>query len=531
MAAGGEGLGVSGAVLALPGEERAPARVGLRRVTRSPVVPWLVLALMLVAALGIRMYRLDEPPLNFHATRQYRSLLIARGYYYEGLESVPAWKRHVAHVTRERQGVLEPPVIERLVAAAYRLAGGERFWIPRMLSSLLWLGGGVALWLIALRMGGSGGALLAAGVYLFLPFAVVASRSFQPDPLMVFLVLTATWLLLRHAERATPLRLGLAAAVAAAAVLVKPVAAFPVLTAFALLEIGRGGVRALVRPGAVAFLVASLAPALVFYGQGMAGSGTLREQARSSWLPALVLDPFFWQGWRLNVEDVIGLPLLVGALVGVLVCRWGPASQLLLGLWAGYALFCLAFSYHIATHDYYHLLLVPIVALSLAPLAGLVERGLRRADGSMAPVRRLGLAAVVALALLGGALETRTRMVARSGLEDQPRVAAEIGERVGHSTNTVYLSSDYGLSLEYHGFLAGRPWPLSSDLEWERLAGEANVDAATRFEREYAPRAPEYFIVADQRELERQPDLKAFLAKHFAPLASTDRYQVFDLRR
>lgn len=529
MAAAGEGPGAPGVTLGL-GEDRVRAGP-LLRVAGSPLVPCLLLGLMLVGALGIRMYRAAEPPLNFHATRQYRSLLIARGYYYDHLETKPAWRRQVAQVAKERQGVLEPPVIELLVAWAYRLAGGEAFWIPRMISSLLWLGGGVVFYLVALRMAPAGGALLATGVYLFLPFGVVASRSFQPDPLMVLLVLMAIWLLLRHAERGTAPRLGLAAVAAAAAILVKPVAVFPVLASFAFLEAGGGGARALLQPRVAAFVLAAGAPTLGFYSWGMLAAGTLRDQARASWLPGLVMDPFFWRGWRANVEDVIGLPLLVVALVGVLVCRAGLPCRLLLGLWTGYGSFCLAFSYHIATHDYYHLMLIPIVALSLAPVTAFMARALQGPDGSIPLARRLGLAGVVVLALLWGTMEARARLTARSGLEDQARIAAEIGERVSHSTNTIYLSSDYGLALEYHGYLAGRPWPLLSDLEWERLAGEPPRSAAARFRSEYAPHTLDYFIVVDQREFERQPDLKEFLTQHFPLLVSTDRYRIYDLRR
>ncbi len=43
-------------------------------------------------------------------------------------------------------------------------------------------------------------------------------------------------------------------------------------------------------------------------------------------------------------------------------------------LWAGYALFGLYFNYHISTHDYYSLPLIPIAALSLAPAGRLVLR-------------------------------------------------------------------------------------------------------------------------------------------------------------
>jgi len=48
-----------------------------------------LLAVLFVIALGLRFYQIGEPPLDFHATRQYRSLLIARSFYYESLTTLP----------------------------------------------------------------------------------------------------------------------------------------------------------------------------------------------------------------------------------------------------------------------------------------------------------------------------------------------------------------------------------------------------------------------------------------------------------
>jgi hypothetical protein len=51
------------------------------------------------AALGIRLYHLNQPPLNRHAIRQYRSLLIARSYYYDSQAALPAWKKSIATIS------------------------------------------------------------------------------------------------------------------------------------------------------------------------------------------------------------------------------------------------------------------------------------------------------------------------------------------------------------------------------------------------------------------------------------------------
>ena len=133
---------------------------------------------------------------------------------------------------------------------------------------------------------------------------------------------------------------------------------------------------------------------------------------------------------------------------------------------------------------------------------------------------RIALACVLTLALLLGLVVARASLLS-PGYENEVRVAEEIGELVQHSTNTVYLAADYGLSLEYHGELSGRPWPLASDLEWERLAGVPVPEAGTRFHKLFADEPPQYFIVEEMSELDQQQDLKQFLLllKDYAVLA------------
>jgi hypothetical protein len=209
------------------------------------------------------------------------------------------------------------------------------------------------------------------------------------------------------------------------------------------------------------------------------------------------------------------------------VWRHRGARAAVVGLWAGYGAFCLAFAYHVATHDYYHLPLVPIVALSLGPPVAVLARRVVRTNR---PWPWRAAAAALGLALVAGAA---ARGVARAGAgadPAEPRTAAEIGAVVRHTPRAVVLAADYGGALEYHGRLAGWPWPLASDLEWERLAGVPPLGAEERFRRWFAPLAPEYFVVADRRELDGQPDLAAFLAGRYPVVASAERYVVFDLR-
>jgi len=503
---------------------------GLRATTGALSISrhGLILGLLLVVAAGVRLYGIADPPLSFHATRQYRSLLIARGHYYAGLTGLPDWKRHVAEVNMDRQGVLEPPVGEYLTSIGYRVFG-ESYWLPRTLSVVFWLVGAILLWRIGARLLDRRAGLLAAAVYLFLPFGVVASRSFQPDPLMLMLVLAGVLSMLRFRDDPSGRRLFGTAALSAMAVFVKPAAIFLLLAVFVAQSIHRHGKeRFLVDRSLWAYVAVALLPVVGYYlVYGIVLSGDLETQTHLV-LPAFVLDPSFWRGWLGNVRAVVGLPLLIGSLLGAVVFPRGMPRATIVGLWAGYASLCLVLSWGSANHDYYHLPLIPIAALSLAPLLLAVLDRLREAvDG---PVERYAIAAILVVGSILSILTVRPRLI-EAGAAETVRTAERIGSLVGHGTRNVVLASDYGLSLQYHGELSSQPWPLASDLEWERVVGEPALEAETRFQEWFGGEDPEFFIVIDRSELVRQDDLERFLSSSFPVLARTDDFLIFDLRR
>ena len=82
-------------------------------------------------------------------------------------------------------------------------------WLGRLLNSIFWLLGGLALFDLARRMASISndasnapvvGALSALAYYVALPFAVQASRAFQPDPGMVVWIILASWAAYRWSE-------------------------------------------------------------------------------------------------------------------------------------------------------------------------------------------------------------------------------------------------------------------------------------------------------------------------------------------
>ena len=223
----------------------------------------------------------------------------------------------------------------------------------------------------------------------------------------------------------------------------------------------------------------------------------------------------------------------------------------MIGLWSGYFLFGLTFTSHIATHDYYSLQLIPIVALSLGPLADLVMKVLKQTVDNLGQLGWRGYVRVIVLALsisvlvLSAIGNRQTSAYSTSWMTaQQDRTASylatfqEIGEVVDHSHRTLVLfggsqsgGPNYGFALMYHGRLLGETWPYPTHKR-DRQEGKRGIGTEELFSRRYRKHSPEYFIISKGWwEREETTGLRAFLTENFTVAAQGDTYIVFDLRR
>ena len=167
---------------------------------RRSTLPWLIAVSLLALGLGLRLYDLTDQPIDFHATRQLRGALIARGMYYQMLPEADESTRSQAIAFGTSTGQYEPSILEYVVARTYLLLGQETLWVSRVFTSLFWIICGAALFSLAWRAASPGAALAVLAYYLILPFAVQASRSFQPDPVMVMWIVLSIFALYRWSE-------------------------------------------------------------------------------------------------------------------------------------------------------------------------------------------------------------------------------------------------------------------------------------------------------------------------------------------
>jgi hypothetical protein len=230
----------------------------------------------------------------------------------------------------------------------------------------------------------------------------------------------------------------------------------------------------------------------------------------------MLLQPSFYLRWLIQLDQWAGIFLLLcawwGAALHRSVYRWQ-----VWGLWAGYGLLGLTFPYHILTHEYYNLALVPLSGLSIAPLAEVVFQKLRTQSRGWQ-----WLASIILLIAI-----VYPAWIARSTLIGQDYVPEALGwQRLGETLPTdgkiIALSHDYGFRLMYYGWRSIGVWS-----EYDRMA---SADQET-FEPYFLEKTAgyDYFLVTLPNALEQQPALRTYLFDHYPQLNEPDGYLLFDL--
>lgn len=506
-----------------------------------------VLLLVLFGAIAVRWAFFEES--HIVSERQYRSALIARAYTIRASEDEATWRRHAAEASLDRAGLMEPPITEMLTSWTQRVFGGDHLLVGKIYSAIFWLIGGVLLYTLAQMIASPGASLVAVSYYLFVPMGVQASLAFLPDTLMTMSLIAALILMVSYFEQPNTRKLIAASIVSGVAILIKPFCMFVVLGAFVSLTISEGVREKRVRSAeTLFFLLISLGIGAPLYAYGVLISGSLSSNFQAGFLPYLLWQRQFWQDWLVIAVGSVGLIPLCLAIVGFPLLGKGIPRALIVGMSLGFLAFGMTYNFPIRLAGYYYLQLIVIVALALAPLVALMVRTVLDASE-----RRLGqfCIGVATTLLLLFTIRDLGQELDATNTPESAEVAGEIGDLVGHSTRTVYVSTFYGKPLEYYGQLSGVFWPNRiADMDWvrARLGGQFDEPAGGLFDRfagwltrrvdarELSVEeriaslgfTPEYFIISDLKRYRRvHQDLDRYLRSSCELVSNDARYLVF----
>lgn len=487
-------------------------------------------------ALAIRIYDITDLPLDFHPSRQLFSAIKTRGMYYERLPNVTEWKREFAIQQWNTKVTIEPEILERFTAFIFRYTG-EQLWIPRSISAIFWVIGGIFVYLLARDMLSVDGAILALAFYLFVPYGIFASRSFQPDPLMVTLIVAFWWLVYRWANFIPyPKRKDgvwkwaiLAGLTGGLAIFVKFVAAFFVIGGALGVLLGRFKLRDLIRdPQVWAMGVLGILPGGVWFAYGKFVAGMFSGDMSGRFIPSMLVTPLFYIQWHTQAATVAGgLGIMLG-LLGFFLIKKRVVKTFLCGIWVCYLIFGLYFNYNVSTHDYYSLPLIAIVAISLVPLGDRFFALLMKAsspDGVNTRWIRGALFVILIYGILSIVWNVRNEMKS-TDYRPQATYWAEIRDTLGSQASFVALTEDYGLRMAYWGWIKGALWPSSGDLYQADVRGN-HRDIDNLFAEVVTQKS--LFLVTDLDDFAKQKELQTLLAS-YRVLIRSDGYLVYDLK-
>jgi hypothetical protein len=198
------------------------------------------------------------------------------------------------------------------------------------------------------------------------------------------------------------------------------------------------------------------------------------------------------------------------------------------------------FTYHFATHTYYHISVIPPVALGIAALAAPALDALREQNRVY---RGIGIALVSILAI-GLTSAQVVRSFDHPGVDDKAGLFANIGDTIGHSNQTIMYAQSEGLPLMYHGWISGWLWPTSwhravdarglSGIITEEAEQSAIDDAQDDIAKELQDLRDEgarWFVVTLMEDFQEQPGLEPFLRERFELIGDAPDHLIFDLER
>ena len=487
----------------------------------------LLLILVFAAALGIRLVDFDDPPLDFHPSRQMHSALMARGFWLDNggyMEGYPAEYVSKARTLGMQEPWIEPPIYEALTAGLYQIFGRADLRIPRAVSILFWLAGGIGLYLLTESLFGPSGMFPALCWYFFFPYSVIASRSFQPDIIMVCLLIWSMFLLKRWTEQTDSfLRMILLALAAGLCVLIKQVAAFPLGLAIAAGLISSNGWKnTLKKPLVWLAAVLILAPMLAYNYWGYFVKGFLVQQYQGRFFLSELAKPAFYIRWLRMIDQVFSIPLFFGAFFGILMIREKNCRISWLAYFAGYALYGLSLPHHIGTHNYYQLLIFPFVAAGLASLMKCVSRAVMKASRKRS--RLIPAAGILAGLLLcswwaADSVMTMNRVDYRAWPERWTAWMDEL-EPYENSISTIGIMDDYGSGMTY--------WGLHNPMIWDTsVESMDDFDALVKLNTTFWNYR--WLVVTDLEKFYEQPRLQRYLNETAVIRRQEADYIIFDL--
>lgn len=309
---------------------------------------YIALAVIFVLSLGVRLWRIDAPVADWHSWRQSDTAAVARNFIKFGFDPLRPRFDDLSNIPSGRDNPLGYRMVE---FPLYQLIGAGLYRLFPIVSIEVWLR------IITIVASSATGLILglmfgipAALIYAILPYSIYYGRIILPDPFMVFWSVLAVYLLTRN-------KFLLSAICASLALLVKPFAVFLLLPTLYLLFKSRSRVVVLLYCCIVVLPLFLWRKWIAQFPEGIASYTWLFNSNNIRFKGAW----FHWLFAKRIGELILGYWGLIPFGLGLLAKDWIARLWLL-----GALLYLVIFATGNVQHDYYQILLLPVIAVFVA---------------------------------------------------------------------------------------------------------------------------------------------------------------------
>ncbi len=336
---------------------------------------WIFIILVVILTIALRLYRVTAPVADWHSFRQTDTASVAQMYVRNGIDLLHPRYQDLSNIQSGKDNpsgwrMVEFPLYQGLAAAAARLypSVSVDIWL-RLVTIFSAAGTAALITLLLFEVSSPLTAVLAGFVYAILPYSVFYGRTILPETFAVFWAMLSIYLSLTATNGAKSSIWGIiAAAVAGAiAVLVKPTAGFLLLPVpYVILMRHKVSVASVIRLGLYALICL-----LPFYGwrvwilqypegipvfDWLLNKGNIRF--KGAW--------FQWIFAKRVAELILGYWGIVPLSLGFLVRPGKKEGWLFSVMAAGALAYLTVFAAGNVQHDYYQILLLPVISIYVA---------------------------------------------------------------------------------------------------------------------------------------------------------------------
>lgn len=490
----------------------------------------LTLLLIILLGLGLRLYKLNLPLMEFYPSRQIQTADITRNFIKNDFN---LFKPTVTYLGRGYTPFLvEFPGYNFAVAAIYYFFGVNEIY-GRLFSLAGWVISIFLLYKITFRLFSRTSALIAIFFYALSPLSVLVSRSFQPDQWMLALSLASIYFIIKWKESQKMMLFTISMVCASLAFLLKTQSIiFTIIPiSFAILTSAATRSKFLF----VFYVFLSFLPVTLWTVFAM-----IQNRATSSTSGVFTLSNYF--GWDIFLNpkyysNIFGFEYnLVLLPVGMMLFMLGILTKLakkqyILYSWlVSVILYFMTFNKLNMTHEYYHLPILPIASLFIG-IAG--EKVLSATSSAIIP-KKIALLVFSAILLLLMIIPTEQRAYSLIDRFNFVTTTANAIKKVTKPSDLIIGSMDAGPALVYYSDRHG--WGF--DVQRQDIAGdlafygitEVRVNTAIEELARLKSLGATIFASADKGQFLSNKDFASYMYANFNTIEDNNNYVIFDLR-